>query len=175
MSKQWPYFYRTHPYYHQPQYYVPYPPKHLLKEGPIKVKPNNNMNNKENSSTDENEKNYKSPMSLNEILEKLFEKLNKLEEENQKLKEEIENIKPITIENINYKIQDLSVQELSGTLLVGLTGLSEAENLNKLMTENGPVKINDMDTEDFEPVNMFDHEQNNGNNNGNSNSNGNGF
>lgn len=83
------------------------------------------------------------------IVEDILKKLNEIEEENKKLKEEISNIKPVTIENVNYKIQELSVQELSGTLLVGLTALSDAEELKKLLSEKGPVKINDMDTEDM--------------------------
>ena len=93
-------------------------------------------------------------------LQPIMEKLKEMEEENKKLKEEIKNIKPITIENINYKIQDLSVEELSGTLLVGLSALSDAEELKKLLSDNGQVVLNDIDTEEMEEAIVESEEQN---------------
>jgi spore germination protein PC len=56
-----------------------------------------------------------------------------LETENGLLKEKLESIKPIHIENINYKIQELAVKELKGTLNIGLSALTDAEQINKLI------------------------------------------
>lgn len=88
--------------------------------------------------------------SILKNIDNLYKKLSQLEEENKALKEEVENIKPLTIENINYKIQDLNVQDLSGNLMVGLTALSDAEELKKLLEENDPIMFNEMNTDDFE-------------------------
>ena len=101
-------------------------------------------------------------MTLEEHIAKLYEKIKETEEENRKLKEEIKKIKPITIENINYKIQDLNVQDLSGTLLIGLSALSDAENLKNLLSENESVTLNDFDTDEFEN-NIINNEENQNN------------
>ncbi|MCT8136645.1 hypothetical protein H1D32_02105 [Anaerobacillus sp. CMMVII] len=83
-------------------------------------------------------------------LENLQNKLEEIEKENEELKEKVENLKPINIENINYKIQELTVEELSGTLNIGLSALTDAENLKKLLEEKGEIKFNDIDTEALE-------------------------
>ncbi len=83
---------------------------------------------------------------LMETLESMQEKMEEIEEENENLKEKIKDIKPINIENINYKIQELTVEELSGALNIGLSALTDAENLKKLLNENGEIKFNDLDT-----------------------------
>ncbi|OLS40896.1 spore germination protein GerPC [Bacillus sp. MRMR6] len=141
---------RSHSQSSNNPYWSYYPPNNQYVAPPEKNMPAPyvNIEDVEKNLNDEQEKETQNSSST--LIEQIFEKLNKIEEENKKLKEEIKNIKPITIENINYKIQDLSVQELSGTLLVGLTALSEAEELKKLLTENGPVHLNDMDTEEME-------------------------
>lgn len=59
-----------------------------------------------------------------------------LEQENQQLKEAVQQIKPIHIENINYKIQELSVKELKGTLNIGLTSLKDPEEVKKWLQES---------------------------------------
>jgi hypothetical protein len=79
-------------------------------------------------------------------LDALQEKMELIEKENEHLKEKVEKIKPINIENINYKIQELTVEELSGTLNIGLSALTDAENLKKLLEEKGEIKFNDIDT-----------------------------
>lgn len=85
-----------------------------------------------------------------ETIKKFEEKLESLEEENKELKQKVEEMKPINIENINYKIQELSVQELSGTLNVGLTSLADSEELKELIkSANGKdFKLEDIDDED---------------------------
>ncbi|WP_026672041.1 spore germination protein GerPC [Alkalihalobacterium bogoriense] len=77
----------------------------------------------------------------------LNEKIEKIEKENEQLKEKVENINPITIENINYKIQELTVEELSGNLMIGMTALGEVDDLKKLIHDKENIKFNDIDTE----------------------------
>ncbi|MFN7251368.1 MAG: spore germination protein GerPC [Anaerobacillus sp.] len=85
-----------------------------------------------------------------QALDSLQQKIEEVEKENEELKEKVENIKPINIENINYKIQELTVEELSGTLNIGLSALTDAENLKKLLEEKGEIKFNDIDTQAME-------------------------
>jgi predicted RNase H-like nuclease (RuvC/YqgF family) len=87
------------------------------------------------------------------IEQKLFQLENKqkeLEEDNKRLKEQLDQLKPLHIENINYKIQELTVQNLSGTLNIGLTALTDQEHLNKLMKDAeeqaGEFKMMNTDT-----------------------------
>lgn len=131
-------------YYPQPAMYQQIRPKDNSSSVVQKRPKENNQRNIETT----NSVIEKEVLSSN-IVDEIMKKLNQIEIENKKLKEEISNIKPVTIENVNYKIQELSVQELSGTLLVGLTALSDAEELKNLLSEKGPVKINDVDTEDM--------------------------
>jgi spore germination protein PC len=58
------------------------------------------------------------------------------EKELQELRTAFQQIKPIRIENINYKVQELVVRDLSGTLNIGLTALSDAEQLEKWMQQS---------------------------------------
>lgn len=53
------------------------------------------------------------------------------EKEVRDLKEAFQRIKPINIEAINYKVQELAVSDLSGTLNVGLTALADPEQLQQ--------------------------------------------
>lgn len=170
MKKHWPYYYPPYIQAKQPimkgphlQNYANSSPYSYYHHGaPMTTQKNNDEEKTEKPKV------KKVKPDLVDSIQSILEKLEKLEEENQQLKEEIENIKPITIENINYKIQDLSVQELSGTLLVGLTALSEAEELQKLLQENGPVTLNGMDTAEMEQA-MENEEAFNENNNDNMN------
>lgn len=59
----------------------------------------------------------------------------KLEQDNLKLKEQLEQIKPIHIENVNYKIQELAVKDLKGTLNIGLTALTDEGQLKKVIDD----------------------------------------
>ncbi len=64
-----------------------------------------------------------------------------LRQENEELRTYIEGFKPINIERIEYKIQGLSIETLSGMLNIGvnLNGESEefADLAEKLMAEEG--------------------------------------
>lgn len=104
-----------------------------------------------------------------QALENLQQKIEDVEKENEELKEKVENIKPINIEAINYKIQELTVEELSGTLNIGLSALTDAENLKKLLEEKGEIKFNDIDTEAMENLEEMDDFNANINNNNNNN------
>jgi Zn-finger protein len=130
-------------YYHlyAPYYVTQYPENQQKGDTASKNKGEKGKQNKDSKSNKAKNENK---------MEEILKKIEKIEQENSELKKKIEDIKPINVENVNYKIQDLSVQELSGSLLVGLTALSDAENLKELLQENGPVTFNDIDTEDVE-------------------------
>jgi predicted RNase H-like nuclease (RuvC/YqgF family) len=86
--------------------------------------------------------------NLEHRFKELEEQHRELNEENKKLKDYVENLKPVHIENINYKIQELIVRELKGTLNIGLTSLTDADELKKLLgeTEQGEdIHLQDMD------------------------------
>lgn len=84
-----------------------------------------------------------------EYLRWLEDKLTKLEKENEELKKMVKELKPIHIENLNYKIQELVVQELSGTLNIGLTGEIDEKQiknwLEKEEKEGEPIVPQDME------------------------------
>lgn len=69
------------------------------------------------------------------------QRLRKLEQENRRLKKRISQLKPINIENINYKIQELVVRELKGTLNIGMTALTDPEEIKKWLQEADGVDI----------------------------------
>lgn len=72
----------------------------------------------------------------NKLLQQEIRTLNeKLEQDSMKLKEQMEKIKPVHIENINYKIQELAVKDLKGTLNIGLTALTDEEQLKKIIDD----------------------------------------
>lgn len=96
-----------------------------------------------------------------DYFKQLEERLETLETENRSLKEQIEKgkedlikrleqIKPVHIDNIHYKIQELSVKELKGTLNIGMTALSDPEELQKWIADT---------QEDGESVQLSDMEQ----------------
>ena len=58
-------------------------------------------------------------------------RIDKLEQENNRLAKELKDVRPIRIDAIHYKIQELSVRELSGTLNVGLSAQTDAEEMGK--------------------------------------------
>ncbi|MBD8498826.1 spore germination protein GerPC [Paenibacillus arenosi] len=79
--------------------------------------------------------------------------------ENQTLQEKIKETKPIQIGTINYKIQELHVSDLSGTLNVGLTALTDEKELQKLMgslKEQGEKQMENMDTTYSNETNVYD-------------------
>ncbi|GGA50990.1 hypothetical protein GCM10007416_25200 [Kroppenstedtia guangzhouensis] len=70
----------------------------------------------------------------------LWDRINRLEQEmetlrkeNEELKRQMDAIQPVTIESLVYKIQELNVQTLSGTLNVGFTTQAEGETVNELI------------------------------------------
>lgn len=75
-----------------------------------------------------------------ERLQQLENELTSLKKENQELKEKIASIKPIQIDKIEYKIHELQVQTLSGTLNVGLTANGDetcmGEVIEKIVEEH---------------------------------------
>ncbi|MBD0384081.1 spore germination protein GerPC [Paenibacillus sedimenti] len=72
----------------------------------------------------------------NQLLEQEIRRLKENSElDSMKLKEQLEQIKPIHIENINYKIQELAVKDLKGTLNIGLTALTDEEQLKKIIDD----------------------------------------
>lgn len=73
----------------------------------------------------------------------------RIQKENEELQQQVRHIKPIHIENINYKIQELIVRELKGTLNIGLTTLADEKQLNKLLKDqetDGEINLQDLDT-----------------------------
>jgi spore germination protein PC len=61
--------------------------------------------------------------------------LSQLKQEVQKLQERIEKLQPIHIDRVEYKIQELQVDTLSGTLNVGLTATGEGEAVEQLVRQ----------------------------------------
>lgn len=68
-------------------------------------------------------------------LQQLEKEISKLKKENQELKEKISQIKPIQIDKIIYKIQELQVETLSGTLNVGLSAVTDPQKMHELFEE----------------------------------------
>ncbi|PDO10838.1 MAG: hypothetical protein BLM47_04850 [Candidatus Reconcilbacillus cellulovorans] len=63
-------------------------------------------------------------------------RLAKLEEDIRSLKEDLRNMLPLRIGNITYKIQEMNVRELSGTLHVGVSALGDEEGLKTLLNHS---------------------------------------
>lgn len=83
---------------------------------------------------------------------RIEDKLKAMEEESDIIKKQLRDIKPIHIENINYKIQELDVKELSGTLNIGMTALTDPEKIKQWISdaEENDVHMNDMEQSPFE-------------------------
>jgi len=69
--------------------------------------------------------------SLEYRIRQLEEKWKRLEEETRRLQHQLQQLKPVHIEHIHYKIQELHLRDLSGTLNIGLTALSDPEQLEQ--------------------------------------------
>lgn len=85
---------------------------------------------------------------LQRLSQSVEERFVRLEEENRKLKEMIAGIRPLQIDNITYKVQELHVRELSGTLNIGLTALADSKQLEKWLAEqeqSGENPLHDTD------------------------------
>lgn len=101
---------------------------------------------------------------LEQRLRDLEDNYQRLAQENKELQEQITQLKPVHIENINYKIQELVVKELSGTLNIGMTGLTDPEELAKWssgesVSEEQEVHLNDLEQTEEETITV-QHEQN---------------
>lgn len=84
------------------------------------------------------------PLQLQTILQFMEQRIRSLEDralmaekELQHLKESIQKCKPVHIDAINYKVQELAVSDLSGTLNIGLTALSDPKQLEEWIEQNG--------------------------------------
>lgn len=73
------------------------------------------------------------------------QRLVRLEEENRTLKEMIERIRPLHIGNITYKVQELHVKELSGTLNIGLSAFADPEQLEKWLAKQEQTAENPLE------------------------------
>lgn len=73
--------------------------------------------------------------ALEETNGPLKEQLQALEEANRLLKEQVEGLKPVQYGNITYKVQELHVNELTGTLNIGLTSLADEGQLKAMMEQ----------------------------------------
>ncbi|EIT84904.1 hypothetical protein A374_13165 [Fictibacillus macauensis ZFHKF-1] len=69
------------------------------------------------------------------ILQQMQQQILDVQRENQMLKETVQSMKPITIENVNYKIQELHVKELKGTLNIGITGEAKLEDMDTIIDD----------------------------------------
>lgn len=90
---------------------------------------------------------------LEQRLLELEQEQERIQKENEELLQQVRHIKPIHIENINYKIQELIVKELKGTLNIGLTTLADEKQLNKLLKDqetDGEINLQDLDTNQSE-------------------------
>lgn len=68
--------------------------------------------------------------------------------ENAQLRHKLDSIKPVNIENINYKIQELSVKELSGSLHIGMSAVTDPEQISQWLEQeqsDGGVSMHDME------------------------------
>lgn len=92
---------------------------------------------------------YQYTQLIQQQLRLMEQRLRLLEEENAELKKKVEDIKPLHIENINYKIQELEVKELKGTLNIGMTALSDPEEIKKWIkdadAEGEDIQLHDLE------------------------------
>ncbi|OLO26431.1 hypothetical protein BTR23_22980 [Alkalihalophilus pseudofirmus] len=70
-----------------------------------------------------------------EMLKQLEQRIRALEQENEELKHQLDEVRPIVIGNINYKIQEINVQELKGTLNIGWSGEASIDDVSNMIGE----------------------------------------
>ncbi|MBM7542365.1 hypothetical protein [Amphibacillus cookii] len=143
-------WYNDHPYYKNPQ--LIYGAKGLPSYHPIGQLSSHPSQGK---NTHANEVGYQTLLAH---LNKIYQEINALKEDNKQLKDELANKKTINVENITNKIQDLNVENLSGSLLVGLSALSDAEELQKFLDDNEAVFLNDINAEQVANNQMKQHQ-----------------
>lgn len=71
---------------------------------------------------------------LEQRLQAMEERQQELEEDNRQLKEQIAAIEPARYGNITYKIQELHVNELKGTLNIGLTSQADEGQIQDMIS-----------------------------------------
>jgi len=84
---------------------------------------------------------------LENQLRELEDRIRQAEDELHALKTEAAQVRPIRIEAINYKVQELVVSELSGTLHVGLTALTDSNSLDKIVNGGEAVSLENLTNE----------------------------
>lgn len=67
-----------------------------------------------------------------QYFEYLRQEIEKIRAENEALRKQIEEIKPIYIDRMEYKIQELNIETLSGMLNLGLSLNGDGENMTEL-------------------------------------------
>jgi spore germination protein PC len=94
----------------------------------------------------------------NEELSQLKTQIEALKKENEELRVKMEAIKPLHIERIEYKIHELHVDTLSGTLNVGLTATGDdscvGEVIEKIVEEHRSNIIDEEDQQEIEEGNQ---------------------
>jgi hypothetical protein len=90
-----------------------------------------------------------------QYLEYLRQEIEKLRIENEQLRNQIKNIQPIQVGKLEYKIQELNIEQLSGMLNLGISLNGDGDNMTdlaeKLIQEEG-ISI-DLGTKKEEQVN----------------------
>lgn len=75
------------------------------------------------------------PYAFQQILFHLQQRVTDLENELAALRKEMQQIKPVVIENMNYKIHELQIKELSGALQIGLSASGAGEGFDSFIKE----------------------------------------
>lgn len=83
---------------------------------------------------------------LEEKLKMLEKKQRELEHAHDQLEKKLSQLQPVHIDHIHYKIQELTVQELKGTLNIGMSALTDPEEIKKWLSkgtdeEEAPFKM----------------------------------
>lgn len=78
-------------------------------------------------------------------LQECKKEIKKCKKENQRLQEQLQSLQPIRIDKMEYKIQELVVKTLSGTLNIGLTAHGDPESVQQLIDQM--VKENRIQTD----------------------------
>lgn len=99
---------------------------------------------------------YHHPLYLiDQRLKCLEQEIHRLKQENASLKETLKQLKPMKIEKIEYKIHELHVETLSGTLNIGLTANAEdagvGEVIEKMVDNHSSQVVVEDESEKKEP------------------------
>src|SRR5699024_12283373 len=96
---------------------------------------------------------------VNGVYAYLWDRLNQLEQEiedlkqeNQELRQKIGSIQPLQVDSIQYKVQELHVENLNGTLDIGLNIQADDENIAQMIEkmkegENNQVQLGETETD----------------------------